>query len=135
MEAPVRNYDPRDVSITIDGLIITGLADGSFVTCEKLEETYVPHVGSQGEVVRARNANPMGKIVFTCDHTSPSNGHMVALANTGKIFPGKVVDLNPDSNRSAGGSECWVEKVADFERAGETTTVEWTVMVADYEIL
>lgn len=135
MEAPVRNYDPKDVSISVDGMIITGVADGSFVTCEKVEDTYVPYVGSQGEVVRAHNAHPMGTIKFTLDHTSPSNSYLSDLANSSRVFPSKVVDMNPDSNRSAGGSECWIAKNADFERTGEVSTVEWTVAVADYEIL
>ncbi len=133
--APVRQYDPRDVSISVDGMIITGLAEGSFVTAEKNEDGYIPYVGSQGEVVRAHNADPTGKITFTIDNTSPSNAHMNQLANSRRLFPCKVVDMNPDSERSAGGSECWVEKPAQFERGAETIEVEWVIYVADYQVI
>ncbi len=134
-EAPVRQYDPKDVSIDCGGMILVGVADGTFVTCEKEENTYEPYVGSQGEVARGHNANPLGKITFTLEHTSPSMGHMIALANSKDLFPCKVVDMNPDSSFSAGGSECWIEKVGNLDRAGEVGDVEWNVVVADYEIL
>jgi len=135
VSAPVRQYDPQDVSVSVDGMIITGLADGTFVTCEKNEDTYEPYVGSQGEVVRAHNANRTGKITFTTDHTSPSNSYLTQLANATRLFPCKVVDMNSDSNQSAGGAECWIVKHPNFDRSGETTEMEWEVFVADYEIL
>jgi len=98
-QAPVRQYDPKDVSINCGGMIITGVADGTFVSCEKVEDTYIPYTGSQGEVVRAHNAHPSGRITFTLDHSSPSNPHMTGLANSSDMFPCKVVDMNSDSNK------------------------------------
>ncbi len=135
MTVPIRTYNAQDVSINVDGMLITGVADGTFVACEKAEDKYEPYVGSQGEVCRTHNAHPMGSITFTLEHTSPSNEHMRKLSNSHKIFPCKVVDMNAYGETSAGGSECWVRKPAQFERAGEVTDVEWVVDVADYTVI
>lgn len=134
-EAPVRQFDPKDVSIHMGGMIITGVAEGTFVTCEKNEDNYQAYVGSQGEVARTHNADPTGTITFTLEHTSPSNSHMLSLANSKDMFAGKVTDMNADGGESVGGSDCWCVKPANLERAGEVTDREWTVYVADYEIL
>ncbi len=134
VSAPVRQYTAQDVSINVDGLIITGLASGTFVKCEKNEDKYIPYVGSQGEVVRAHNADPTGKITFTTEITSPSNLYLTQRANSPDLFPVKVVDMNPQSQQTAGGSECWVEKHANFERGAEVGEIEWVIYVADYEV-
>ncbi len=127
----VENYDPRLVTVIIDGIFITGFAEGSFVECEKDEENYSTYVGAQGEVSRARNANPIGTITLTTKSTSPSNGYLSGKARSKDMFPVQVIDGN--GNFKAGGNECWIEKPASWEGSDEISEREWVIKVADYD--
>lgn len=128
-----KTYDPKDVSVVVNGRVITGFADGTFINASKETENYIPHVGAQGEVSRAVNANPLGKITLTLKSTSPSNSEMNRLAKSKAIFPARVIDRN-DGSLAAGGSECWVEKPANIEYGAEVTSREWVIVVADYDV-
>ncbi len=127
-----RQYDPRDVNVIVDSEFLTGFADGTFVSCEKEEDAYETYVGAQGEVVRSRNAHPIGTITVTLEHTSPSNNTLNRLANSRNVFPAYMVDRNTRQT-TIGGSECWIQKPADEERGDEVSEVEWVIVVADYE--
>lgn len=128
----MRTYDPRDVSVIVAGRVLTGVADGTFVSAEKEEDTWEPYVGAQGEVARARNAHPIGTISVTLEHTSPSNAHLSQLAHSNRAFGARVVDRQ-NNNVSIGGGACWVQKPASMEFGGEVSEIEWTIVVADYE--
>lgn len=128
----MRLYDARDVNVIVDGSYLTGLADGSFVACEKTEDNYTPHVGGQGEVDVARNVNPLGTITVTLKQTSPSNALLNRLSRSGQFFAARMIDRNiPET--VAGGSQCWIQKPAKIERGAEIGSQEWTIVVGDYE--
>jgi hypothetical protein len=126
-------YDPRDVNVVVGNAFLTGFAEGTFVSCEKNEDHYTPHVGAQGEVDRARNANSLGMITVTLKHTSPSNAHLNNLAKSLEMFPARVVDRNTPQ-AMVGGSQCWIVKPANLERGREITGQEWQIMCADYDV-
>ncbi len=129
----MRNYDPRDVSVIVNGNIITGFADGTFVSVEKDEDNFETYVGAQGEVGRSRNANPVGTITVNLQNVSPSNAVLNRLAKGRDTFSAKVVDRNT-GNTTAGGSKCWIQKPADREWGDEVSEVEWNIVVGDYDI-
>ena len=129
----MRTYDPRDVQVIVDGNFLTGFAEGTFVQTEKQEDNYIPHVGGQGEVDRARNVHPLGTITVTLKNTSPSNGLLSNLAKSKETFAARMVDRNAPET-IVGGSECWIVKQPDMERGNEITGQEWQIMVADYEV-
>jgi len=127
----VVKYDPKEVQVIIDGAILTGFADGTFVTASREEERYEEYVGAHGEVTRSKNANPLGTITVTLKHTSPSNQLLGRLARRDALFPIRVVDRNDGS--TVGGSDAWLVNPADYERGDETEEREWEIRVADYE--
>ena len=129
----VSTYDPENVNVVVDGFIVTGFADGTFVNVEQEEENYVSYVGAKGEVARSKNANKTGHITLTLKHTSPSNAVLNRLANSKGTFAASVIDQN-DSSFTAGGPECWIEKPASIERGKEISEREWVIKVAELEI-
>lgn len=129
----MKEYDPRDVSVIVDEHVATGLGDGTFVQVEKSEENYETYVGAQGEITRARNVNPLGQITVTLQNTSPTNAVFNKLAKSKDTFEAFVIDRNNDTIK-AGGSNCWFEKPADREWGDETSEIEWTIIVGDYDI-
>jgi len=128
----VDTYDPRDVMVVVDGTVITGFAEGTFVTAEKASDNYVKYVGAQGEVARSRNADPTGTITVTLNQTSPSNSFLNSLARSKDTFSAFVIDRNTQQVQ-AGGSECWIQKPASISRGAEIETREWTIEVADFD--
>lgn len=128
----VRTYDPQDVNVVVDGTILTGFAEGTFVSIERSEESYVMYVGSKGEVARSVNANKSGTITITLDQTSPSNAVLRRLANSVATFPISVVDQN--TGETSGGNNAWVEQPASKEFGNEIGTREWTIVVPELEV-
>ena len=129
---PVKNYDPKDVNVVVDGSNLTGIADGTFVTASQNEDNFVPYVGAKGEITRAHNADKTGSVSVTLKRTSPSNAKLSALAASGEIVSVRVVDVN-DNVTSVGGSNAWVVKPADYGAGEETPEVEWEFFIADYQ--
>ena len=128
----MKTYDPRNVQVIVDGKFLTGFADGTFVQWEKAEDNWIPHVGGQGEVDRARNVHPLGTITVTLKNVSPGNAVLNQLARSQTTFAARVVDSNT-AGVVVGGSECWIIKPADGERSNEITGQEWQIQVADFE--
>jgi|SRR5690554_38484 len=128
----VRTYDPQDVNVIVNGVVLTGLAEGTFVSIEREEESYTSYVGAKGEVARAVNANKMGTITVTLEQTSPSNAYLRRLANSNATFPVSVVDQN--SGETSGGNDAWIQQPASKEFGDEISTREWTFVVPELEI-
>lgn len=125
-------YDPKDVTVNIDGTIITGFAEGTFVKCEKNEDNFAPYVGAQGEVDYAKSADKTGKITVTIKSTSPSLNYLNNLANKSSTVSAYVIDAN--SGLKYGGTECVCMKPADAEFSNEITEREFTIHVSDYTV-
>lgn len=128
----VNTYDPMDVNVIAEGTILTGFADGTFVSIEAEEESYTAHVGAKGEVTRARNANKMGKITITLSQDSPSNAYLSRLEKGKDTFDFSVVDQN--FGTTSGGNDCWIEKRANAEYGKEVSEREWIIVVPSLEI-
>lgn len=127
----MKTYDPKDVNVIVNGIVLTGFAEGTFISAEKEEESYTTYVGAKGEVARSKNANPLGKITVTLKATSPSNAYLNNLAYSKGVFPVLVVDQNT-GNTTVGGTECWLEKPPAMEWGKEISEMEYTFIVADY---
>ena len=126
-------YDPKDVKVVVDGTVLTGFAEGTFVQCQKNTETYSMNVGALGEVDFAKSADETGQITVTLKHTSPSNRFLTRLAKGRKSFPVQVIDRNTNGI-TAGGTECRIQKLPDQERSNDITSLEWVFLVADYDV-
>ncbi len=128
----MKNYDPKNVVVTVDGTVLTGYAEGTFVTCEKEEDNYTTVVGADGTTTRARVNNNIGNITVTLKSTSPSNRFLSIRARRRSTMPVYVSDRNQDSRVLAGGSTGWVMKPAAVSRGSDVENVEYTLQVSDY---
>ncbi len=61
----VKTYNPKDVTVIYDGMVITGFAEDSMVQAEKNEDNMIPHVGVLGEVSVAINADNTGTVTLS----------------------------------------------------------------------
>ena len=132
------NYSPDDIKANFDGIPITGYAKGTFLQGGRDEASFSAVVGSTGDVTRVQSLNKMGKIKFTLMQSSPTNALLSARMKLDeqlgtKTGPVLVQDLN--GSTFLHGAQAWIEKPADVGRADEAQNTEWTIVVAELEIV
>lgn len=124
-------YDPKQVTLSLSGINISGFGDGTFITIARTDnEIYKLHVGAHGESARTKNNNSTGTITFMLKQTSPSNKVLDALKNNPATFPVLVKD-NSDSSMICVSAEAWVGTDPDIERGDEESMIEWVITCSD----
>lgn len=124
----VRQYDPKLVTVTVGGAIITGFSDGTFINVVRNEQTWNLKVGVDGEGTRARNNNTSGKFEIELMQSSPSNDVLSALiAADENAAAGAVPILVRDTHGTTVASclTAWVQKYPDVGYAKETGVRKW----------
>lgn len=124
-------YDPTKVNVIVDGVHITGFADGSMITGSRNTDKWSQHVGVDGNVTFVKSADDTGEVTITLKHTSASNQILEQIYNEGKTVDFACVDANFEGDVGINGSECKVVR-PDFERTDEVSEPEWTLLVSDY---
>jgi len=135
-EAAVRTYDSKECNLVVAGMVITGQAEGSWLTAERSEDDFTEHVGAHGEVALAESNNRTGEITVTLDVTSPSNRHLYELSRRrgdNAIVDTVIVDANQHGGIMVSASQSRVRRPANFESGPEITQREWTIFCADME--
>lgn len=126
----IKNYDPKLVTLSFRGVVVTGFAADAFVSAERTEDTYSMDVGSQGDVTRVRNRNKTGTITVTLQAASPSNDVLSAILaldealGTGK-GPVMIKDLNGTTLVTS--ADAWIRRAPTVERGSGAANVEWMI--------
>lgn len=127
----IGRYDAKDVALTVDGVFITGFADGTFIEAEKDEDNMDTAVGAQGDVVDSTVNNPLGTITVTLQQTSPSVSYLTQLANSGEHVPVYIISNN-EPKEKIGGSEARIRKPASVSFSDTAESREFEITVYDY---
>lgn len=125
-----KTYSPVDVAVIYGGAIISGFADGTFITVSRDEDAFMKKVGADGEVARARNANRSGSVTLTLLQSSASNDVMAAFHAADSLSSGAALPLliKDNSGRTLVAADAaWVKKEPDITRSKEIETVEWVL--------
>jgi hypothetical protein len=134
----IKTYDPAQIAMSIAGIPIEGIAEGTFVKVERNTETWKLKIGSGGEGARAKSNDKSGKFTFTLMQTSITNDALSALAkldeesNNG-IGAVLLKDLGGRTLCEAGTG--WIQKPADVELSNEILGREWVVETDDVGML
>ena len=132
-----KTYSPDQVTLSINGKIITGYAEGTFITVSRDEDSFMKKVGSDGEVARAANANRSGTVVVTLMQTSSGNDALSALLLADEATRAGIGALIMKDNSGATlafGSDAWVRKAADVVMGKEVESREWTLDIGRLEV-
>jgi len=130
----VKTYDPKEVRVTIAGLIANGYADGTSVVIERSEPNrYNEHVGTQGEVSRTATTNRTALLKITLKQTSPFNQTLQTIEATlnAAKFPVQISNKS-DLKYLAGSTEAWIKMMPNKELGGEEQMREWGIFMADF---
>ena len=133
----VKSYNPSDVQLIINGSIMTGFADGTFINIGRENPLFSNGSGSSGEGWRAKSSDRTGICTLTLLQTSASNDILSALhalddASGDGIF---ALLMKGGGGRSLYSAEtAWIEKYADGEFAREVSSREWIIKTDRLEI-
>lgn len=133
----MKTYKPEEISLIIDGHIVSGFAEGSIITVERDEDsfTFVPSTTGGGS--RSKNANKAGKITFRLQQTSESNQVMSTLVkndeDTGEGVVSALVRDN-SGNDKHGADEGYITRPAKAEYAKEISNPEWIYQAEELEM-
>lgn len=136
----LRQYNSKEVIVTVGAIAIDGYADGTFVVAEKTEDTFGTTVGADAEVCRSRKNDERGKVTLTLMQSSQSNDLLSALHEADKALPagaGTVPFLMKDlSGRTlVQAQNAWIVKPPSVEFARDPTNREWVIESDDLKIL
>ena len=126
-------YDPKSVTVIIDGAFITGFAEGSMVTASKDEENFTVKVSAKGETDVAKTNNPLGTITVMLSATSPHTKRLDRLAASVKPVAAWVNCSGPVKEKR-GGTQAIVKKPADAEFSDEVGDREYELQVLDFTV-
>lgn len=126
-------YDPRLVTVSVDGQLVTGFADDQMIDVEQTDPSVEMTVGSQGEVVADKIHNKTGRIRLFLQHTSPSNPRLAQLANTKRAVRVSIDDRNAVGTAAVSASRGYVERAPE-PRGRRTRTKEWSIVCADLQV-
>lgn len=131
----IRTFDPKDINVIVGGVALTGFAENTFVTAERMEDMFTEYVGAKGEVAMSETSNNTGEITVTLESTSPSVKYLDGLAikrGAAAIIPVQIVDLNNDT-KIISGTEARVRKPAPYEGGKEISEREYVIFVSELE--
>ena len=125
----VLTYDPKKTVVTWGGVIVTGFADGSFISMTRSGDVFEKRKGADGSVDRInKNANDF-TVQLTIMQTSPTNDALSALLlvdqslNT-SVLPLTVKDLSGTTLFFA--PQAWIQKDPDDEFSDSLGSRQWT---------
>lgn len=131
----MRTYDPKSFPLVINGLLIDGFAEGTFITIEESAPGFSKVVGAYGDVTRTRSHDRSGVLRFVLQMTSPANKTLSDRYNADRDGTASGVgdlslsDKNGDTLIEASKSYIAAMPPATFDVT--PTTREWTVEIAD----
>ena len=136
----VGNYDPKEVSVIVNGHTLQEFAEGTFINVTRDSNSSEDVSGADGYVARAKQNDKRGNIVVTLQQTSISNAILTRLlkgyeqgSGEGNTpFPSLIKDNLGNDVHSA--SQSQVLKPADAGYAKNIETRAWTIRAFDLEI-
>jgi hypothetical protein len=129
----VATYDPRKVSLVINGRIITGFAEGEMISIARNEDNVLPYVGTQGDVARAINANWTGIVTVHLMSTSNSLRMIRELSQTSQFITLTISDVN-DDRKYLNEDQCWFVKAPDVPLGKQVVPVSVQIYVPFLDI-
>lgn len=130
-----RPYSGAQVSVIVGDVILSGFADGDFISASYDEDLVNSKVGADGEVGIAENPSRMGTIEITLMATSDSNRELGELFNMAIMdrrfqpMPVRVVDLSGTAVIQA--STAWLKTAPEFTRGKEVGDCVWSFQASD----
>ena len=139
MNPPIQTYSFKNVSLNIDGRLITDYHEGDdVIVASRRNDTASDVVGADGAMAIAVHADQSGTIKFKLKQTSGDSGFLYSLVNGmqtgGVITVPKATISDARRNEKAVGLWGYVLKPADMSRGKGINLQEWTLVFQSLNI-
>lgn len=131
---PIKQYDPKKVSVSVGGVPVSGFADGDMVTVEFTVDKRSMHVGTDGNGRHIKSADESGTVTVRLASYSPSNAALFALDLADEPHPIAVTDKSSSADLFFSES-CTLRKVPNMVKGAEETPLEWIYQFTKGEIV
>lgn len=135
--AGVRTYDASQVILAVNGSVIGGYADGTFIEIVRTSASFTKVVGADGTTSRAKTNDISGTITITLAQTSPSNDVLSQLQEqdllqNNAIVPVVMEDLSGSSILFTGTG--WVEGLPRTAFGKDISNREWVIHLSSMQL-
>lgn len=130
MSNPLYTYDFKEVSVILNGNILTGFIEGDAIEVAPDEDDWSLQVGADGESTRSKRNNNSATVTIRLMQTAASNDVLNALYQADKLSStGKAAMLIKDnSGRSIhAAEEAWIQKAPTASYGNEAGSREWVL--------
>jgi len=128
-------YNPKEVTVLVAGIPLSGFAADTFINVERNEDVSIAYVGSKGEVGRVKNVDDTYTITITLQQISQSNNLLQAYITADEfidmppILPVSVIDLY--GRELFQSSWAWIQKEPARSFSSGMETREWVIYAVD----
>jgi len=126
---PAKTYDPNDMIITFMGDVITGFADGTFISIVPSSERWGKTVGADGEVGRSKSNDNTYEVTITLMQTSASNDYLsekLAADKNSNEGIGALQIIDKSGTTEFFFDSAWIRQPADSEYSKDVAERAWT---------
>lgn len=127
----VASFNAKNSTITADEIFLTGFGE-DMIEFEPNEDDFEYESGAQGDVIISETNDDTATCTVTLQATSPSNKHMMKLANSKKIFPFWAVFKRNGMTEKAGGTQARILKKPTGTLGKTAEDREYEIVVFDY---
>lgn len=125
-------YNSKEVSVTVNGITITGFAE-DMVKIEPVEKEKVKTVaGAQGDYAHSKNHDERHKITLSLWQSSPSVAVLQTLSDTGSDFAVSVKNTS-DGKYTGSATSCVISERVAVEFGKEVKAIQWVIVAADWK--
>ncbi len=132
----VKSYDPKSVYVSYAGNLLTGYADGDFISAKRNTDNQSLVIGADGDGCFVKNNDKSGEVTLTLLRSSPSNDILSALYKVQELTPVPQPLFAKDGLGTSivSSAKALIKKIPDLTFSKEMNTAEWVFVVADLDI-
>lgn len=125
-------YNPADVVISVGGIVIEGVDEGSFIEIEREKpEEFMAKVGARGDVTFVKNLNRAGKIRLNLkQNAARDHAYLASLAESDAIFDVQIVRAGGGYRELVSAQQCVIGQRPRNNFADDEQQRQWDILAA-----
>lgn len=125
-------YSPKEVRVIIDGIDITGFADGDAISVEPVtKEKFKSIAGIKGDIAYSEVSDERYILTLSLMGNSPSNNFIYLRSKAPASMTVMIKNMSAGKYLGGGGG-CRVVERPGQKFGAEQRKVEWKILIPDY---
>ncbi len=125
-------YSPKEARVIINGIDITGWADGEKIKVEPVtKEVYKSHTGTDGDVTYTENHDERHTLTMMVKQSSPSNVLLEGFLKEKASFTASISNAR-NGKFIGGGLRCRIMERPSYMFGMEEKAREWKITIPNF---